>query len=311
MQGTWALHEAFAAESLDFFVLFSSLSGVYGQIGQANYAAANTFLDAFVQYRHGNGLPAAVLDIGVMSDVGYISKKPAVLDRLRGTGMHTLCEQELLDALQLAIRQSHPLLQPNSLEEPTTFTHRTFTSKGQLAIGLRLANHLTEPKSQTPWKRDVRMMAYSNSQSIAPSSANDLESQSTQRLRDFLSTVAATPSTLDEASSARFLAEAISKQLLSFIIHASPSSSAGADVDEGVGDDVAAVDLAHQSPASMGVDSLVSIEVRNWGRRVLGLEFGVLEIMNAASFLQLGEVAVQRLRKEFGGGSEGSRKNLT
>ncbi|KAL9630961.1 MAG: hypothetical protein Q9204_004461 [Flavoplaca sp. TL-2023a] len=41
--------------------------------GQANYAAANTFLDAFVLYRHFFGLPASVLDIGVMEHIGFVS----------------------------------------------------------------------------------------------------------------------------------------------------------------------------------------------------------------------------------------------
>jgi hypothetical protein len=47
IQGTWNLHAA--AErlnlTLDFFTLLSSISGVIGQRGQANYAAANVFLD--------------------------------------------------------------------------------------------------------------------------------------------------------------------------------------------------------------------------------------------------------------------------
>lgn len=49
VQGTWNLHNATLAAGLDldFFVLFSSLSGIIGQPGHANYAGANTFLDAF------------------------------------------------------------------------------------------------------------------------------------------------------------------------------------------------------------------------------------------------------------------------
>ena len=50
VQGTWNLHDETLAAGvqLDFFVLFSSMSGTFGQAGQANYAGANTFLDAFV-----------------------------------------------------------------------------------------------------------------------------------------------------------------------------------------------------------------------------------------------------------------------
>ncbi len=53
VKGTWNLHHesVSAAADLDFFVLFSSISGIIGQPGQGNYASANTFLDAFAQYR--------------------------------------------------------------------------------------------------------------------------------------------------------------------------------------------------------------------------------------------------------------------
>ncbi|KAL6693342.1 KR domain-containing protein [Trichoderma pleuroticola] len=43
---------------LDVFAMFSSISGVIGTIGQANYAAANTFFDALAHLRHAQNLPA-------------------------------------------------------------------------------------------------------------------------------------------------------------------------------------------------------------------------------------------------------------
>ena len=60
VQGTWNLHTAAMEQnlSLDFFTMLSSISGLVGQKGQANYAAANTFLDSLAVYRQGLGLPA-------------------------------------------------------------------------------------------------------------------------------------------------------------------------------------------------------------------------------------------------------------
>ena len=50
--GLLAIHEAVADIRLDFMVLFSSIAGVLGNIGQADYASANAFLDAFAYYRN-------------------------------------------------------------------------------------------------------------------------------------------------------------------------------------------------------------------------------------------------------------------
>jgi hypothetical protein len=110
IQGTWNLHEAFASQFLDFFVLFSSFSGLLGHWGQANYASANTFLDAFAQYRHGKGLPASVLDISIIEDVGWVSQEPAHLDQLKAT---------VLKSKISSIPWSWPLPSPrHSLERP-------------------------------------------------------------------------------------------------------------------------------------------------------------------------------------------------
>ncbi|GES58866.1 KR-domain-containing protein [Aspergillus terreus] len=81
VQGTWNLHHATLSADLDFFLLFSSICGITGQWGQGNYNAANSFLDAFVNYRHGQNLPASVVDIGFM---GSIARSWYKVDKAHG-----------------------------------------------------------------------------------------------------------------------------------------------------------------------------------------------------------------------------------
>ena len=57
VEGTYHLDQATRDIELDFFVLFSSVAGAMGNVGQADYATANAFMDHFAAYR--NSLVAA------------------------------------------------------------------------------------------------------------------------------------------------------------------------------------------------------------------------------------------------------------
>lgn len=104
--GTWNIHNALSsATPLDFFIALSSAAGVVGNRGQAAYAAANTFLDAFCRHRQRIGLPAASIDLTAVQDVGYLAdtgadRQDEVLKNLGGESMN---EAEVLALIGAAV----------------------------------------------------------------------------------------------------------------------------------------------------------------------------------------------------------------
>lgn len=70
VQGAWHLHHLTQGMGLDFFVCFSSAAALFGNAGQANYAAANAFVDALMRQRHAQGLPGLSINWGPWAESG-------------------------------------------------------------------------------------------------------------------------------------------------------------------------------------------------------------------------------------------------
>ncbi|MFM9994462.1 MAG: type I polyketide synthase [Phycisphaerales bacterium] len=114
VHGTMLLADLLRGKGLDFFAVFSSTSAIMGPAGQADYAAANAFLDAFASSRHASGLGRVVaINWGVWRDIGMAT---GISRRLVGAGandphdagapIHPLLDERVSDAVDEVVYTS-------------------------------------------------------------------------------------------------------------------------------------------------------------------------------------------------------------
>ena len=103
--GAYHLHNLSLNLPLDYFILFSSATTLFGNPGQANYVAANNCLEALAEQRRTNGLPATCIAWGAIDDVGFLARnkniKSALLKRMGGAALNSNVALNILEQLLL------------------------------------------------------------------------------------------------------------------------------------------------------------------------------------------------------------------
>jgi acyl carrier protein len=274
VHGAWKLHHALKSQPLDFFVLLGSIYGVRGNHGQANYTAANSFLDSFVQYRQQLKLPASVIDLGALDDIGHIAERPKLRDEMRRIGALFVNESDFLESLELAIQSSH--LPP--CKEPSITS--SFINRAQFVVG------------GIPHPIDARGLGLSRvvKESKSDSAADDeaaLSLNESNSIQRFVRDAKQNPNSLDDDAEGKeeFLAAQIFEAVKSLLIF---------DTDDDVEEDDSL------NMADLAVDSLMAIELQNWWRQSMGTQVSILELTQGNSALELGKLARARLLEELG-----------
>jgi len=249
IQGSWNLHEVLPC-GMDFFIMLSSVCGIFGNGGQSNYAAGNTYQDALAQYRTSRGQKATALDLGMILGEGFVAENTKILDHLLRLGILLPISQAELAAMLDYYCNPARSLPANPFQS-------------QLITGLELpANTLARGQDvplnlRRPLFRSMHQIG--GGQQATPKSAGpavDLK--------------AAFVGAASAADAALVVAEALKAKLSR--VMGIPIGDIG--LDNRVG--------------SYGVDSLVAVELRNWLSREWSAEVAVFEILGGATPLSVG-----------------------
>ena len=118
VDAAWNLHELTRDLDLSAFVMFSSMAGLAGGSGQANYAAANSFLDGLAVHRRAQGLPAISLGWGLWDQASSMTGGLGAADlaRFGRDGVVAMSSEEAMELMDSALVVDEPFLVPAHID---------------------------------------------------------------------------------------------------------------------------------------------------------------------------------------------------
>ncbi|KAG9520859.1 ketoacyl-synt-domain-containing protein, partial [Aureobasidium melanogenum] len=264
VHGTWNLHRAAQEEqkqSLDFFTLLSSISGVIGNKGQANYAAANAFLDAFAGYRNSLGLPANSIDLGAIEDVGYVAEQGSSLEGRFDKRQWTPINEEMLRRII-----AYSIFQQDNRNPLNK------SSASQLVTGITfpLPN---DGSSELSGEARFAYLFNSSSNAVTDDQSTGGKDAVDQAVSAFL---VMHSSGANAATLIKACVGLMSTQIVKVL-------RLETEVEPG------------KPLQAYGLDSLSAVELRGWIRTKLGAELSTLDITNARSLVAVCEKVVTKL----------------
>ncbi|KAK7418008.1 hypothetical protein QQZ08_011405 [Neonectria magnoliae] len=261
-----ALDKALGDTPLDFFLMTSSISAVLGNQGQANYAAANSYLDSLALQRRRRGLAASSLALPMVEDVGVVAENAAIAETLARKMPFSVSEREMLDGFEASI-----------LQGAASNGKDVQLGDVQLILGLEPKPMLEAMSglalSDTFWYQDERMRpVIDRVEALAAAMGKTGE---TAGSKGFDAAIAGLPRDEALVATASHIMERAARIL-------------GSQADDFKYDGV--------SVASHGIDSMIGVELQSWIFKEFGLRVSVQVLSNAnTTFSGLAEIVLDHL----------------
>jgi acyl carrier protein len=262
VRGTWNLHKASRDQPLDFFTMLSSISGVVGNKGQANYAAANAFLDAFAHYRQAQGLPANSVDLGAIEDVGYIAEQ--------GSGLEARFDKKQWTPINEGTLRR---ILTYSILQQSRYSPLSASSSAQLITGVTFPLPNDGSSELMGEARFGYLFNSSSNAVIGDEEGGNTKDAADQAIRAFR---LMRESGADDATVLKAIVQLVSAQV-SRVLRLETEVEPGKPLQ------------------AYGLDSLSAVELRGWVRTKLGAELSTLDITNARSLYALCEKVLASL----------------
>lgn len=246
VQGTINIASALSSSPLDFLIFLSSSAGIIGNRGQANYSAANAFLDAFAASLVQKGYPATSISLGSVLSVGWVAENQ---DRLPTA----LSYGAIPESLVLSILEYH--MDPSWCAAQSPDTCHT-------VAGIRSAKDFH--RQSIPLPRFMAYPLFSPLRAIANSSGAEKEEAEvpvTQALRSARSIPAAV--------------EVVTRAIVMKLARVMTISAKEID--------------PARTLASYGVHSLVTVDLKAWFKRDVGVDFTSADLLGDVSMQGLAE----------------------
>ncbi|KAI1756989.1 polyketide synthase [Xylaria castorea] len=248
-----------ADDSLDFFVMLSSMISTHGNTGQANYGAGNSFQDAYAKHLASRGHNAVTINVPMMSDAGIIATKPGLGEYFLSIGWSHMMTDELIASMDYYCR---PLGKTGDV-----------TPEGAHVVPRMWLPGYTKAEGAIPlpWQHNPMFnhMVLHGEQASKAAGAK-------------ASSKGTTASSLESARSQDEAKEIVLEALLEKLTKV-------------LSIDMAELD-ASRSMHAYGVDSLVAVELRTWMTKVIGSDVSVFEMTGGQRIEQIAAKAATTSR---------------